>query len=324
MSQDTVNWGIMGAGRIAHTFMKDAKLVPAARVTGVASRTLATAQNFADTYSDMTVYQNYEQMLADPAIDAIYIASPHTFHVSQCRMAMEAGKHVMCEKPITVSREECESLVSLSEQTGCFFMEALWTYFLPAMRRARQWVEDGRIGKIVQIKGDFGYPIEYGPDKREYNKEVAGGCLLEMGIYPLSFAYYFMHRLPDSMEIEASLAPNGVEDDVMLQASYHSVNAHLATSYKARLPNWGFIVGTQGYIAIPDFFRASKASLHQLDDCLESFDDKRQGSGFEFEISEACQCILRGHTESGIMPHQTSLDLQQQMENIRDRILPER
>ena len=311
-----VRWGVIGAGRIAHTFCSDTEYTDNAEVVAVGSRNLAMARTFAAQYQIPKAYGHYQDLFDDPDIDAVYVATPHNFHFPQCQMALESGKHVLCEKPFTVSSEECQQLMDLAGHQQRFLMEGIWTYFLPAIKQAKAWFDEGRIGSLVQLKADFGYPIEYDPKTREYNTELHGGCLLEMGIYPLAFAQLFLGREPEHLSVSGSRAPNGVEDDLCILAEYPDVSVQLATSFKARLPNWGFVIGTEGYIAVPDFFRASQCSLHKLDEQIELFVDERQGSGFEFQIQAASNHILKGDLQSPVIPLSTSLSLQQQMETI--------
>lgn len=315
-----VRWGIIGAGRIASTFCLDCKLVENAQVAAIASRSLSNAETFAESHQIKKAYGSYQALLADKDIDAVYVATPHNFHYPQCAEAIRHGKHVLCEKPFTVSAKECAALMTLAAEHEVFLMEAIWTFFLPAMQQAIDWFRQGKIGQIVQIKADFGYPVKYSPNQREYDAGLSGGCLLEMGIYPLALAHYFTQLSPEKWHVKGRFAPNGVEDDLVMLAEYPQMTAELATSFRARLPNWAFIVGTEGYISIPDFFRAKECSLHILDEVVEHFDDPRTGSGFEYQISCASRSILDNEVESKVVPLATSLALQQQMEQILNQL----
>lgn len=312
----TIRWGVVSAGRISHTFAKDMAFVEGAEITAVAARNGEDAKAFAETYQIKTAYQGYDVLFADPEIDAVYISTPHTHHFEHNKAALEAGKHVLCEKPFTVSAAECETLIEIAQANGLFLMEAVWTFFLPAIKQAQQWIAEGRIGELKHIKGDFGYPLEYDPDRREWNKDLAGGCLLEMGIYPVSFNWLFNRSTDYKMSVIGRRAPNGADRDVTVTFDYGDSDSVINCSFDCRLPNWGFLVGTEGYIAIPDFFRASECSLHVLDERVEHFVDDRKGSGFEFEIAAACEAIKQGKTETSEVPLSASLHFQQQMEAI--------
>ena len=214
---DKVRWGILSTGRITHQFVQDFSFVPNGEVVAVASRSKDSADAFAARYDIPRAYADYRSLLEDSDVDAVYIATPHTLHYQNALDAIEARKHVLCEKPFTVGSEESRRLFHVANQSSVFVMEAMWTYFLPAVRKALEWVEQGRIGRIRHVKADFGYPLlPFDPNRREYNAELAGGCLLEMGIYPVALAWLFLQQDPDDIQVVARRAPNGVEDDLSL------------------------------------------------------------------------------------------------------------
>ncbi|MEL6823407.1 MAG: gfo/Idh/MocA family oxidoreductase, partial [Calditrichota bacterium] len=205
--------------------------------------------------------------------------------------------------------------------TGLFVMEAMWTYFLPAVRKAQKWVEEGRIGRLRHIKADFGYPqLPFDATRREYDKNLAGGCLLEMGIYPIALAWLFSEEDPIDVQVQSNLAPNGVEDDVTILFRYNDSFATLGTSFRCKLQNWAYIIGERGYIAIPDFWRASQCYLYELDTPIDSFQDNRSSIGLNFETDAATEAIRKGEKEVADMPLSTSLRFQQHVEHIRQEI----
>jgi predicted dehydrogenase len=193
----------------------------------------------------------------------------------------------------------------------------MWTWFLPAIRKAKEWVDAGRIGKLIQIKADFGYPQVYAADKREYNAELAGGCLLEMGVYPVALAALFSGQDPAEISVVSRHAPNGVEDDVAAIFNYDDFVATIGTSFRAKLQNWAYIIGEDAYIAIPNFWRATKCQLWVLDELVDSFDDGRTTNGFDFQIEAVNSDLLSGRRQSEIMPLSASLRFQRHMDQIR-------
>ncbi|WP_440874165.1 Gfo/Idh/MocA family protein [Thalassotalea sp. PLHSN55] len=312
-----VRWGIVGTGRIAEQFCQDLPFVSNAELAAVAARKRVDAQRFANKYDIEYAYQSYQSMFESSKVDAVYIATPHTFHYCNIKSALEAGKSVLCEKPITVSSREFDELSKLAQTKGLFLMEAMWTYFLPAIKKAKAWVDQGKIGDIKHIKADFGYPLPYDSNRREYHKDLGGGCLLEMGIYPLALAHHFTKEPMSNMQISYHLAPNGVEDDVIILAQSGNTKLTLATSFQCKLQNWAYIIGEHGYIAIPDFWRASQCSLFQLDEKVDFFCDQRTTLGFNFEADAAGEAIMANSVEHATMPHSASLLLQQQMEKLK-------
>ena len=258
-------------------------------------------------------------MYADPDVDAVYVATPHTLHLEHAGDALRAGKAVLCEKPITIDAQECEQLIDIAQQSSSYLMEAMWTWFLPAIREAKRWVDEGRIGNIVQIQSDFGYPLPYAADKREYDANLGGGCLLEMGVYPVAFTALFAGRDPENISAVARMAPNGVEDDVVATFDYADFVATLGTSFRAKLRNWAYVIGEEGYIAIPNFWRANECQLWVLDELVDSFDDGRTTNGFDYQISAVNGDLAAGRLQSRIMPLSESLRVQKHMDLIRSR-----
>jgi len=314
-----IRWGIVSAGNIANTFASDIHHVPNAHVGAVAARNLASATEFAGKHGIANAYQGYDQLFADPDIDAIYVATPHTLHLRNSVDALDTGKAVLCEKPITTSAAECRVLLDAAAKADCYLMEAMWTWFLPAIRKAREWVDAGRIGELRHIKADFGYPVPYVPDSRQYDATLAGGCLLDMGIYPIAIARYFAQQAPKDIEVISHLAANRVDDDVVMLFNYDDLVASLATSYRCKLQNTAYIIGADGYISIPNFWRANECHLFVLDERVDTFVDDRSGSGFEFQIAAVSDDILQGRKESAVVTHAASLGFQQDMDRVREK-----
>lgn len=314
---DTVRWGIVGAGRIANTFARDMPSTKSGVLHAVAARSGDSAQEFAACHDVHTAYEGYGPLYADPDIDAIYIATPHNLHLQHASYALRAGKAVLCEKPITTSADECQALIEVARESGSYLMEAMWTWFLPAIREAKRWVDAGRIGRIVQIKADFGYPFEYSPTRREYNAKLAGGCLLEMGVYPVALAALFSGQDPQEISVVSRHAPNGVEDDVAAIFNYRDFVATLGTSFRAKLQNAAYIVGDEAYVAIPNFFRANECQLWVLDEMVDRFDDGRTSRGFDYQIEAVNQDLIGLRKESAIMPLSESLRVQRHMDEMR-------
>lgn len=317
-----VRWGIVSTGRITHQFVQDFEFVPNGEVIAVASRSRDSANEFAGQYGIPRAYSSYSQMLEDPEVDAVYIATPHTLHYQNTIDALQARKHVLCEKPFTVGVRQARALFHLADQSSVFVMEAMWTYFLPAIIKAQEWVNGGRIGELRQVKADFGYPLlPFDPDLREYDSELAGGCLLEMGIYPVALAWLFLRQDPADIHAVVHNAPNGVEDEVAMLFDYGAGGsvATLGTSFRSKLRNWAYIIGEEGYIAIPDFWRASECSLYHLDTRVDHFADGRTSLGFNYETVAANEDILAGRQQNRTMPWTNTIRFQEHMERIREK-----
>jgi predicted dehydrogenase len=316
-----VRWGIVSTGRITHTFARDLAFAPSASLQAVASRTIEPARAFAAQYGIADAHGSYAELLQNPKVDAVYIATPHTLHHDNARDAMLAGKAVLCEKPLTINPTEARSLMAIASQSDTYLMEAMWTWFLPAIAKAQEWVAEGRIGALRHLKADFGYPqLPFDAERREYNADLGGGCLLEMGIYPVAFNWLFMRQDPKAVQTWAHHAPNGVEDDVTWSLDYGDSVSSLGTSFRCRLRNAAYLIGDKGYIHIPDFFRASECTLYKLDDQLDHFHDGRSSFGFSYEIEAASRDILAGRRESRTVSLADSLKFQQHINELHERL----
>lgn len=315
-SEKLINWGILSTGRIANKFCEDVKFVSNGRIHAVAARDLTDAKQFAERFNITAHYEGYDLLFNDPDVDIIYIGTPHNFHFEQTKQALLAGKSVLCEKPITISPDELIQLELIAKEKGLFLMEAMWTYFLPAIKQAKLWVSEGRIGKLIHIKASLGHAVPFDPQGRMYNPELAGGCLLDMGIYPLSIAQYFCNAPLEKLSVLAKHAKTGVDDDLNLIARSGEVSVSLSTSFRCRLPNSALIIGEKGTIEIPRFWQAKSCELKLLDDTKDEFLDTTTSWGYCHEAEAVGEAILSGKTEHPLMPLTASMSLQRSMEGI--------
>lgn len=311
-----IKWGILGPGKIAHQFAHDFQFVSNAELAAVASRSLDRSKAFGKDYGIPNSYGSYEELYNDPNIDAIYVATPHVFHFEQSKKALCAGKSVLCEKPITINPKQCDELIEVAQKESKYLMEGMWTYFLPAIRTAKEWVTQGRIGKVLHVKSDFGYAVPFDADGRMYNPELAGGAVLDMGIYNIAMAWWFLRKNPIDMHVKVHKAISGVDDDVVMQFQYDDELASLHTSFRCKLDNTTYVVGEKGYIAIPDFWRAKEAKLYESENMIDHFVDSRTGFGFNYELESVSQDLIHGKLESDIMTHQNSRQLQDHMSRV--------
>ena len=315
-----MRWGILGTGSICRQFAQDLPFAPDAVALAVASRDLNRARLFAQQHRIARCYGSYAELLADPDIDIVYIGTPHSEHLANAGDAMRAGKHVLCEKPLTVTPEESRKLKQIQAETGRYLMEAMWTWFLPAIIQARNWVSAGRIGSLRHIKADFGYPQRFDPTGRMYNPDLAGGCLLDMGVYPVALSWLFHRQMPDEISVVGRRAPSGVDDDFSALLDYDNHVSTIGASFRCKLQNWAYIIGTEGYITVPDFWRASEAMLYQLDTKIDHFSDDRLHQGFAYEAIAVQQDIAAGRWESETMSLDDSIAIQTIMDRIRQII----
>jgi predicted dehydrogenase len=274
-----INWGIIGPGRIAQQFAHDIPFAASANLLAVASRTLSRAEDFAKEYGIPRAYGSYDELLNDDDIDIVYVAVPHMFHLEVSSRVLKAGKAVLCEKPLTISVEDNKQLLDLAAQHQLYLMEGMWTYFLPAIRKAQVWIDSGKIGKVRNVNCSFGWEQPLNIDDRWLNPALAGGVLWDMGCYTLAMAYKFLGTDPKTINVLCQKAETGVDKEIMLQMGYDDGTASLSSA----------------------------------------FDDQRLGMGFEFEIESVSKDLLAGCLQSATVPHTYSTDIQEQMTLIRSK-----
>ncbi len=313
LTREKIRWGIVGPGKIAEKFAQDIRHTSNAELIAVASRTYKNAKDFAAKYDLDKPFGSYEDLYADTGIDAVYVATPHPFHLKNSSDALKAGKAVLCEKPLTTNPSECNELLNVSKSCHKYLMEGMWTYFLPAIRKIVEWIGEGKIGQIRHISSEFGFYLPYDPKHRAYNRKLGGGSLLDIGVYCLALNRLIFTGNPEKFLVSASLTPENVDSDLLAMVEYPGSTAIFHCSFLLKLPNFAYITGEHGYIKVPDFWRASECFLYQNDKMTEHFKDERLSTGFDFEIEAVSKDILDNKTESDLMPHHLSMSLQEQM-----------
>ena len=317
-----IRWGIVGAGRISKAFANDIQHTDHAELVAVASRNFGSANTFANEFSIPIAYGSYDELFASPDVDAVYIATPHTYHKQHSIAALRADKHVLCEKPATITPQELEQVIAVAKTEKRYFMEGMWTYFLPVIRKTQEWVQADRIGTLHHIRADFGFPLPYDPNLREYDKNLAGGCLFEMGIYPIAMAWLFLKQNPDSQHVWHHTAENGVEDDVAVLNSYNknTATAQLSTSFRCKLPNYLTLIGDKGLISISDYWGAREAKLYQQEQCIDRFSEPRSHHGFNHQIEYVSQELLAGKLQPNGVNWDDSRAFQRHMAAIKNKM----
>jgi predicted dehydrogenase len=320
MKKEKIRWGIIGAGNIAQAFVKDFSLIKNGELVAIAARDKERAAAFALAHNIPIAY-NYEELYNSAEVDAVYISTTHNFHFEQSRQCMLHGKAVLCEKPITINDTESKQLTALSQEKNIFLMEAMWSYFLPAIIKAQQWINEGRIGALKVIQADFAYPMEKKSEGRMYSPLLAGGALLDLGVYPVALATLFMGKKPSSITATGTITKTGVDANAGMLLQYDNATATLFTSMETRMTNKLRLFGETGYIEVPDFWRAYGCKLFDKEYQLqESFDDERTSHGFIYQMQHATHRILKNEIESNIMTHQRSNGIQEIMTEVRRQI----
>lgn len=314
-------WGLIGPGRIAHNFARGLAAVANARLQAVASRDSARAAAFAAQYGDARCHERYEALIADPELDAIYIATPHSHHFELIRACLEAGKPVLCEKPLTVNAAQSEALFALARERRVFLMEALWTRFLPIYGEVRKWLDEGRIGEVRLLSSSFGFKAPVDPDDRLFNPHLAGGALLDIGVYNLSVSQWVLARNPKQFSATGHIGATGVDEQLAATLDYgEGLMSQFHCTLRAETANDFRIYGSAGHIRIhPMFWGATTATLAEAGSELTLVRPHR-ASGFEYQIEEAQRCIREGRLESPVIPHADTLATMALMDALRAHI----
>ena len=318
MGDKIIKWGILGTGGIASAFARDLAFAKNTEKLAVGSRTKESAAKFAEEHGVSRAYGSYEELVQDPDVDAIYVATPHPFHKENVLACLRAGKAVLCEKPFTINSGELEEIIQFARDQKLFLMEAMWTRFLPPIVKVREWIDSGEIGEVLLVKADFGFRASWNPEWRLLNPDLGGGALLDVGIYPVTFASMIFGTKPEKILSSAHIGETGVDEQFSILMSYPSgKTATLNGAFRIGLTNEAYIHGTEGYIRIPSFHSAKSATLYKDGQEVETFNDDRKSAGYAYEIEEVGKCLSQGLLESPIVPLDESLEIMILMDEIR-------
>ncbi len=315
-----IKWGIIGPGWIADKFANGLACVKGTSIKAVGSRSKERAEAFAQKFGVPNAYGSYEEVVNDPEVDIVYIATPHPAHKEGALMSLKAGKAVLCEKPFTVNAPDTEEVIGIAREKKLFLMEAMWTRFLPAIVKTREWIKKGAIGEILMFKGDFGFRRISEPEGRLLNPNLAGGALLDVGIYPVSFASMLFGTQPSEILSMAHIGSTGVDEQFAALFRYSEGRmASITSAVRAELGNGAEIIGTDGIIRIPHCWWADSAVLVVGDKEVETYKSPYMVNGYEYEAIEAVSCLKEGKLESEVMPLEESLEIMKTLDEMRSQ-----
>lgn len=316
----TINWGILGAGKIAHKFTNDFKAVSNGTIKAVASRSLSRSEEFAKQYNIEKSYASYLEMLQDSEIDVVYIATPHNFHFEHASMCLNNGKSVLCEKPVCVNSQEFEILSHLAKEKQLFFMEALWTYYLPAILKSMEWIYTGKIGEVKQVQVSFGFNGDMNKEGRLANSNLAGGALLDIGIYGIAISELIFNDKVEDIQSMAHIGETGVDEYNTIQIKYQKGGmAQISSSLVSNMKNEAVIYGTKGRIIIPKFWMAKESILITNGEQL-NFVDKSPELGYNYEAFAVNKLLEKGQLESPVIPIWKSKKILSLLDQVRKQI----
>ncbi|GGM17401.1 oxidoreductase [Streptomyces fumigatiscleroticus] len=319
-----MRWGILATGGIAATFTADLVDLPDAEVVAVASRTRAGAEAFAERFGIPRAYGDWDALARDEDVDVVYVATPHSAHRAAAGLCLRAGRNVLCEKPFTLNVREAAELVALARENGRFLMEAMWMYCNPMVRRLKALVDDGAIGEVRTVQADFGLAAEVPPSHRLRDPAQGGGALLDLGVYPVSFAQLLLGE-PSGVTARAVLSEEGV--DLQTGALLSWENGALASvhcSIVGGTATSASITGSRGRIDVPDgFFFPDRFVLHRDGRDPEEFTaDPADGprASYRHQAREVMRALRAGETESPLVPLDGTLAVMRTLDAVRDRI----
>ena len=333
LASTSFGWALVGPGNIAHRFADAVHRLPGMHLAVVQGRDHSRAQAFAEHWTrdglpPIPATADLAAALARPDVDGVYIATPHAFHGGAIREALLAGKAVLCEKPLVASRAEALPLVGLARERGVFLMEAVWTRFLPAYATIKAWLADGAIGPLRGMQSSFCFDSPYEPTSRLYDPALAGGALLDLGVYNLTMTRWVLqHALgecPEPVALQASgqLAPTGVDQRVWATLDFGGGRVSQFTcGFDGSADNGLRIFGQRGHIVVPRvFWEATEAQLHIDGEAPVVVQAPFAINGFEGEIEEAVRCARAGRIESATMSHADTLATLGWMDRIRAQL----
>jgi predicted dehydrogenase len=317
-----INWGLVGTGGITNKFLTGLKAAEGGNAAAIVSRSQESADAFAAKNGIPKAYADYDAMLAHPDIDVIYIGIPHPWHKEYALKAFKAGKAVLCEKPVCINAGELSELIKAAREKRVFFMEAMWTRFVPPLCKVREWIAAGRIGDVKMMEANFGFRAAWKPEARLLNSTLGGGSLLDAGVYPISLAsMVFGGKQPEKIAAFLHIGETGVDEEFSGFISYGGSRvATVSSAVQTAMTNDAWIYGDKGRIHIPNFVFARSAEL-----IIDGPDEKSiipyepvfVSNGYNFEADEVMNCLREGKTESEIMPLDESLQIVRIMDEIR-------
>jgi len=305
-----LRWGILAPGWIASNFARAVHSHSSQRVVAVGSRSRARAEEFASRFEIPRAFEGYESVLDDPEVEVVYVASPHSEHREQALAAIAAGKHVLVEKAFSRSAAEAREVVEAGSAAGVLVMEAMWSRYLPHMDVLRQLLEDGALGAVHRVEADFGSRAEVGPEHRLLDPALAGGVLLDIGIYPLAFASFVARhsgagRLPvEGLQVAGALAPTGVDAQVSIQLALGSLHASLFTTMLAETPRRALVAGSRARVDLgQSFYQPGPVTLTRGGESASWDENLVQGlDGLAFQAAALARFVAEGRTESPLQP----------------------
>jgi predicted dehydrogenase len=313
-----IRWGILGTGWIANEFAQGLAQLVDAELVAVGSRTLESAQRFGERYNAPHRHASYEALAGDPDVDVIYVATPNPLHRKHSLLCLEAGKPVLCEKPFALNAREAAEMIEVAREKKIFLMEAMWSRFFPLMAKVRTLLADGVIGEVQMLVANLCFRFDFDPSDRRYALDLGGGALLDLGVYPISFASMIMGP-PARITTLAHLGATGVDEQAGIVFSYDQGQVStLHTSLRVDSPVEAILMGDRGQIRIePWWIRPDTLTLSVNGQETTTIEMPFEGNGYQFEAAAVMDCLRANRLECDLMPLDETLSIVQTMDAIR-------
>lgn len=314
-----IKWGILSTGHISNKFAKALAILPQAELVAVASRNIDTANKFAEEYNIPKAYATYQELANDPDIDAIYIGTPHSFHLENSVMCMRQGKAILCEKAFTINAEEAKKMVQVAREENVFLMEAMIPRHVPLLKKVLQWIKNGRIGEVRMVKASRCARGIFHPGARQLNPDLGGGSLLDVGVYVISFASQIFGKAPTEVMGMCHIGDLGSDEQGVAILKYDNGEiADLSFALQTNAVDEAYILGTKGFIKVHELFAVpNKASLFIDNKEIETIEEPIIGNALNYEAEEVMRCLNEGLKESPHMPLDESIQIMEVMDAIR-------
>lgn len=315
-----IKWGILGLGKIANKFASDLQSVEGSELYAVASRSVDKSRDFSKNHGAHKFYGNYQELLKDEEVDVIYIATPHVFHYEQTLLCLEHKKAVLCEKPFAMNSVQVEEMINTSRKQNTFLMEAMWTQFLPHFKYVKEIVDSGKYGKVRNLKADFGFNAPFDKKSRIYNKNIGGGSLLDIGIYPVFMALNVL-GIPEKISAKAAFCETDVDTECSTIFHYENgIEAELNSNIQKKTDTTATILLDKATIKVNSRFHEPTSVSLITSEGEETKDFTTNTYGYNYEAAHVAEMLRAGRKESNEMTFQKSLHLIELLDRIREEI----
>lgn len=315
------NWAILGCGKIAAKFSADLKLLPNATLYATAARELSRAEEFAKQHGYAKAYGSYEEMVADPLVDIVYVATPHSHHYEHTLLCLKNKKAVLCEKAFAINLREANEMIACARENNTFLMEAFWTGFQPSWQKAMEVLRSGRLGALKIVRSDFAFNAEFNPEKRLYNTDLGGGSLLDIGIYPVYASLATLGK-PSEIRTMTEFCSTGAEETILMSFRYPGGQmANLSSSFACHSSIETEFWCEKGILKLNRrWFTPTTVSVWSAETQSEERIqvEQHEGSGYQFEAAHVMQCLDEGKTESDRMPLSFTADMMETLDRVRE------